>query len=788
MSDFAPHDLMSALPWRRAVFTTYALSLSFFEAVILDALTRGRAQDAIIFADISGVRAALGEQGARRAGRDYQIEPFAVETGVFHPKITALSADNDCHLLVGSGNLTFGGWGGNLEAVEHLHPSFAADAFDDTAEFFELLASKPGIRHDAGQTCEAIANDLRGAAVGGRRNGDIRLLHNLDGAVGDKLVEFVEDLGGATRLVAASPYWNGTALDRLCGQLRLDEAYIHSHPAGTVRGRLGGNWPTGAKSSVRPVLVDLLRDQTPRPLHAKMFEIVCKHGRIVLSGSANATSAALSSGSNVEACVIRIDREPSTGWTVDPTSAPEPMEVSDDGDDEEDLTGVLRAALSDDRIRGRILHPLMTGPARIFQVTSEGPVLLGAVELGAQSTFEIPAPNLELLSWSGGRLIVRVEGGGRSAAEGFVSIVSYGEIRRRIGNMAPRLFALLSGTETPEDVAAIMSWFYEDPKRLSTPKLLAGGSSEASSENASATVSVADLISGRTGPAERAHEEPIAAIAWKRFVDSVMAAFRSPRKPFSSTSSENSESDDEDNANDDTVIDPAIYKSLATFERLFDLLLAPEHAGQHSLVALDLAQYISLRLQPDPALVKSWLDRALRELVGREIPPDRMADVTAAALVMYGINLAEIADDRLARLRLLRLGADLNGPPPSLAGVQGFVDILGPAVDYQAGWQRLQNVRSLPEQARAYLDALKAGKPSDGYPDLPAVAEKAWPTMEQAIVDPDFRGDIIELDQPMRACPRHHRVLPLSDFVDLQEIRIAIARDCCERILVCRGL
>jgi len=37
----APLDLISAHPWRRAAFTTYALSLSFFEAVILDALVRG---------------------------------------------------------------------------------------------------------------------------------------------------------------------------------------------------------------------------------------------------------------------------------------------------------------------------------------------------------------------------------------------------------------------------------------------------------------------------------------------------------------------------------------------------------------------------------------------------------------------------------------------------------------------------------------------------------------------------------------------------------------------------
>jgi hypothetical protein len=38
--------------------------------------------------------------------------------GVFHPKITVLTAPDECHLLVGSGNLTFGGWGGNFEVID----------------------------------------------------------------------------------------------------------------------------------------------------------------------------------------------------------------------------------------------------------------------------------------------------------------------------------------------------------------------------------------------------------------------------------------------------------------------------------------------------------------------------------------------------------------------------------------------------------------------------------------------------------------------------------------------
>jgi hypothetical protein len=117
----APLDLVRAHPWRRAIFTTYALSLSFFEAVILDALVRGGGRGSLILTDVQGVRASLSEQGAQRAGKDYEVEPVSVSGGVFHPKITVLCAGKECHVLVGSGNLTFGSWGGNCEVLEHLH-------------------------------------------------------------------------------------------------------------------------------------------------------------------------------------------------------------------------------------------------------------------------------------------------------------------------------------------------------------------------------------------------------------------------------------------------------------------------------------------------------------------------------------------------------------------------------------------------------------------------------------------------------------------------------------------
>jgi hypothetical protein len=64
MSTFSARELITADRWSRLFFTTYALSLSFFEAVVLDAIVRGQIDSSLILADVAGVRSAMNELGA----------------------------------------------------------------------------------------------------------------------------------------------------------------------------------------------------------------------------------------------------------------------------------------------------------------------------------------------------------------------------------------------------------------------------------------------------------------------------------------------------------------------------------------------------------------------------------------------------------------------------------------------------------------------------------------------------------------------------------------------------
>ncbi len=141
-SAVSPTELLSSHRWNLALFTTYALSLTFFESVVLRILRQSGCQEIWVVVDAKGYRASLMERRSSRVGQEYRLVPVALPTGVFHPKCTYLSGPEGDLLLVVSGNLTFGGFGRNLEVLEVLEPNVAPLAFEDFAEFLSSLANR----------------------------------------------------------------------------------------------------------------------------------------------------------------------------------------------------------------------------------------------------------------------------------------------------------------------------------------------------------------------------------------------------------------------------------------------------------------------------------------------------------------------------------------------------------------------------------------------------------------------------------------------------------------------
>lgn len=597
-----PINLVEAHPWQRVAFTTYALSLSFFEAVILDALVRGGGgSQPVVLADVDGVRASISEQGAQRVGKDYEVEPVAVKNGVFHPKVSVFTSADECHVLVGSGNLTFGGWGGNCEVLEHLHTGFAAGAIADTADFFEGLCEGTRVRHGAVAHCAAIASDLRRSTRGRGGSGDIRVLHNLDHSIADQVATAAADLGGARRLVAAAPFWDsdGGAIDRLCEALNLQEVFVHSHTHGCVMGRTVDNWPRGAKKLVHPVSVSVMdrSDETAGLLHAKMYELLCKRGRVLISGSANGTVAALDASHNVEACVVRVQRDRSIGWSYVEAEPPDPpFDLDTELEGDEQLVGVLRAVVDADEVTGQVLTPKMSGTVSVYQLENTVPIFLMTTGLKPDGTFTITAPDLEPAAMRGGRLVIRVEDHRGRTAEGFVSIASFAEIRCRAGLAWRQLLALVASNETPADVAVILSWFHEDPRRLaaSDPDNIRGAGEGEKDEAADRLVTVAALGGDYSAAfaASKSHSTPTRR-NWSRFINQILEAFRDPRGPLEDKSTGRAIDDDDERRKDGTEPrgeDPVIERSLSFFKKLFELLTKDDAPARNVLAAFDLTQ------------------------------------------------------------------------------------------------------------------------------------------------------------------------------------------------------
>ena len=792
-----PVDLVAAHPWQRVAFTTYALSLSFFEAVILDALVRGGgSSQAFILADVDGVRASISEQGAHRVGKDYEVEPVAVTNGVFHPKVSVFTSTDECHVLVGSGNLTFGGWGGNCEVLEHLHAGFAIDAIADTADFFERISGNTRAHHGAAAHCATIADDLRRSVQGRAGNGDIRLLHNLDRSIAEQVADAAADLGGAERLVAAAPFWDsGGAIDRLCDFLKLREVFVHSHIRGCVTGPAGDNWPRGAKKSIHPVRVGVMdtRNEATRLLHAKAFELLCKRGRLLISGSANGTSAALDASHNVEACVVRIQRERSIGWSYVEAEPPDsPVDLGTELEGDETHVGVLRAILDADEVTGQVLTPKMSGKVSVYHLKNTGPAFLVNTQLAPDGAFTITAPDLEPWAMRGGRLVIRVQDRRGLNAEGFVSVASFADITRRAGLVGRRLFELIAGNETPADVAAILSWFHEDPRRLapSDPNDIRGGDGGEKDDDSDRLVTIAALGGDYAAAiADTKTQSTTAHRNWSRFIELILAAFRDPRGPLEDKGTGRAIDDDDEPRKVSTEPqgeDPAIARSLNFFTKLFDLLIKDGAPTRNMLTAFDLTQYVCDRLRPKPAQAKEWLEKLIRVLVNSGVPLERRDDIAAAVLVALAAA-PDVGRCRWARGCLLSLGMDFANEPPTADGVRGFQAVLLQQATFTKLWAELANLRTFPEQVASYRQALKEGTPSDGYPDLPGEVHEEWPLLEAALTSPQKRREIVFTSGSREVCPRCHIKLPSVEIQKMRSCGIATAKNCCRMIIIWQG-
>ncbi len=309
MSSISLIDLLSAKKWENALFTTYALSLTFFETCVLRVLRQQGCRQISLVTDAVGYLSSLGERRSSRVGQEYQVIPVALPHGVFHPKCTYLAGPEGHALIIGSGNLTFGGYGRNLEVFEILEPHTAPTAFVDFAEFLEVLGQRHDIIIPDKDWIKQFSTLSRQQAQGHApiQSFQPRVIHSVITPIVDQIPELIPEYGEKT-LTVLSPFHDteGAAVKQLATRTGVSNISIAlptrhasetTFPFPAVK-----NW-SQALSAVTPSV-----DEPKRSLHAKWFEISCSSGpTITLTGSINATRKALCGTDNIEVGVLHVD-------------------------------------------------------------------------------------------------------------------------------------------------------------------------------------------------------------------------------------------------------------------------------------------------------------------------------------------------------------------------------------------------------------------------------------------------------------------------------------------------
>lgn len=332
------------------------------------------------------------ERGASRVGRDYTLIPVLV-SGVFHPKCTYLAGPDGDLLLVGSGNLTFGGYGRNVEVLEILQPKAHPQAFLDFASFLEALMQRPSLETPNRTCVNSFVKYARSAAatVTEAPSGEpVRLLHSVNESIVSQLAEHCETHGGARRISVLSPYHdaNGLAIKELaratrCSTLRIalppNPAEVSSFPF-SLASKLNLK-----VSAIRPKMDKV----TGRRLHAKWIEVATPDGTVTLTGSVNATYPALCSTKNIEVGVLRHSRTPMERWErAEVPTLFEPM-IETSGDDSR--RGLVYARLT---AGGKIIGHMLphADVAGVWQLRLEktGQILLD-VNVGVDSSGQFGA-------------------------------------------------------------------------------------------------------------------------------------------------------------------------------------------------------------------------------------------------------------------------------------------------------------------------------------------------------------------------------------------------------------
>ena len=295
---------------RRAIFTTFTFSLSWFEALVLPALRQCNCEQVDVLVDARQACKSTDEAASLYAGSAYRVIPVFIEkTAVFHPKLAYFEGWEDLdHLVVASANLTMSGHGRNLEVIDALSSDTEPAVFGEFGDFLQALTAKYSF---SAESLDVLHTYRRRTATQLARAGKIDeearrmwLVHTLATPADEQFLYHAARIDKAHRLTVLSPFHapSGAPVQKLAREIGVDTLCI-----GLDGSSLIAPFTDEDVFETQPDYVIATReDEAPRHLHAKCFELNGSNGTLVMTGSVNATVQSLSSTDNVEVSLIRM--------------------------------------------------------------------------------------------------------------------------------------------------------------------------------------------------------------------------------------------------------------------------------------------------------------------------------------------------------------------------------------------------------------------------------------------------------------------------------------------------
>ncbi|MDG4901400.1 MULTISPECIES: hypothetical protein [unclassified Mesorhizobium] len=805
-------DFMQMRAWKHALLTTYTLSLSYFESEILRSLLRGGCSDIWLIADAEGYRSSLLERRSMRVGQEYRLIPVALPDGVFHAKCIYLEGDEGDLLLVGSGNVTFGGHGKNSEVFEALSADSAASAFRDFADFLEAIGSRPDITIARSEWVDDFAVRARLAADrGADRDGvpPVRLVHPVDDPVIDQLPGLLAPHGACTEAVVMSPYHDrdGLALRKLMETLNIPGISVAVTKAGAspFPFKQTDAWPCPV-SPVKPSRKD------KRFVHAKWYEFQTDTSRLLLTGSINATRKALTTSDNVELGVLRClpaDSAP-LSWEAVGRPAFEPQERMPSGLKENEIVYASFDRHDAALLAGRIISLQSTEgfwAGRLIQ--ADGDATSFDVAVKADGSFAVRSSALEAFSEMPALQVVMTKG--EREARGWVHNEMFLTLSGRRRLTAGSLSRLMRGNGTDDDIEALLDYLSvqaEQHLRLFDRPVQKNSEEGEGRDGAekSITVDLADLAPGMEG-SPGAASSPGGSSTPDQF-DVAMTRLRrmllghGRAKTMASRHSGElvlaEEQDPEEGGSDGQTMESGARKlGLADFEREMARLIkdAADKPGLlRGLLAMELEVIMWMRIHRlgdlDGAhdFLHSWFHKACRLAKPEQGRLTSLQQhVVTAASILFRLaagagHLRQIAAELHDSLERYFNGAvDMDEALRSLIPDvnAGFAALLSGVADEASLSDSLLEILSQRTTRQQLADALALATKGEPVPaEWEVFGSPVGAELHKALSGPDWRKKVKAGRRDMTACAFDYYSLSKSDAAAYSRLRIARCIHC----------